>query len=279
MIAGEDPMSSYPLPSTDEERMRLAAQALMMNPLTRRLFAAAGLAEGMRVLDVGSGAGDVALLAREFVGETGVVVGYDRDAAQIAHAQERAKKAGFTNVRFVEAGTDAFQSDAPFDAAVGRFTLMYHPDMDVALTAIARHVRSGGALAFHEWHLRDNPGAWPEIWPPMKGPDFQTRLHTIVRTMAASGVNMFAGAALVAGLSKLGETQAWAEQSVTFGASAVEPSLSLLRATLPRAEALGVVGPGDIDVAAMRLQAQQHSAQCTPVAMSPTQMLAWARLR
>lgn len=272
-------MSSYPLPSTDEERMRLAAQALMVNPLTRRLFAAAGLADGMRVLDVGSGAGDVALLAREFVGKTGAVVGYDRDAAQVAHAQERAEKAGFANVRFVEAGTDAFRSDAPFDAAVGRFTLMYHLDMDAALTAIARHVRRGGALAFHEWNLRDDPGAWPKIWPPMKESDFQTRLHTIVRTMAASGVNLFAGAALVAGLSKLGETQAWAEQSVTFGASAFEAPLALLRSVLPRAEALGVIGPGEIDVEAMRVQARQHSAQCTPVAMSPTQVLAWARLR
>jgi SAM-dependent methyltransferase len=271
-------MSSYPLPSTDEERMRLAAQAQMMKPLTSRLFAAAGLAKGMRVLDVGSGAGDVTLLAREFVGETGAVVGYDRDAAQVAHAKARAEKAGFTNVRFVEADTNAFQSDAPFDAAVGRFTLMYHPDMDAALTTIARHVRTGGALAFHEWNLRDDPGAWPKIWPPT-GSDFQTRLHTIVRTMAASGVNLFAGAALVAGLSKLGETQAWAEQSVTFGASAFEAPLSLLRSVLPRAEALGLIGPGEIDVEAMRVQARQHSAQCTPVAMSPTQVLAWARLR
>jgi SAM-dependent methyltransferase len=233
----------------------------------------------MRVLDVGSGAGDVALLAREFVGETGAVIGYDRDAAQVAYAQERAEKSGFTNVRFVEADTDAFQSDAPFDAAVGRFTLMYHPDMDAALTAMARHVRTGGALAFHEWRLSDNPGASPQIWPPMKGSEFQTKLHTIVRTMAASGVNMSAGAALVAGLSKLGATQAWAEQSVTFGASALEASLSLLRSVLPRAEALGVIGPGDIDVEAMREQARQHSAQCTPVVISPTQVLAWAKLR
>jgi SAM-dependent methyltransferase len=272
-------MSSYPLPSTDEERMRLAAQALMMNPLTRRLFAAAGLAEGMRVLDVGSGAGDVALLAREFVGETGAVVGYDRDAAQIAYARERAEKAGFTNVSFVEADTDAFQSDAPFDAAVGRFTLMYHPDMDAALTAIAGHVRTGGVLAFHEWQLWDDPGAWPHTWPPMKGSDFQTRLHTIVRTMAASGVNLFAGAALVAGLSEFGNTQAWAEQNVTFGAGALEPSLALLRSALPRAEALGLIAPGDIDIEAMRVEARQHSAQCTPVAISPTQVLAWAALR
>lgn len=271
-------MSSYPLPSTDEERMRLAAQAQMMKPLTRRLFAAAGLGPGMRVLDVGSGAGDVALLAREFVGETGAVVGYDRDAAQVAHAQERAEKAGFTNVGFVVAGTDAFHSDAPFDAAVGRFTLMYHPNMDTALATIARHVRKGGVIAFHEWNLRDEPGAWPKIWPPMEA-GFQTRLHTIVRTMAASGVNLFAGAALVAGLSKLGETQAWAEQSVAFGASALGAPLALLRAVLPQAEALGLIGPGEIDVEAMGVEAREHSANCTPVSMSPTQVLAWARLR
>jgi hypothetical protein len=156
---------------------------------------------------------------------------------------------------------------------------MYHADMDAALAAIARHIRPGGVIALHEWQLWDNPGAWPQTWPPLEGSDFQSKVHTIARTMAASGVNMFAGAALVAGLSKLGETQAWAEQNVAFGASALQATLALLRSVLPRAEALGVIGPGDIDIEAMLAEAQRHSAQCTPVTISPTQVLAWARVR
>jgi ubiquinone/menaquinone biosynthesis C-methylase UbiE len=277
--AGGRSVSSYPLPSNDDERARLATQAKMMNPLTGRLFTAAGLAPGMRVLDVGSGAGDVALLAREFVGDQGSVVGYDQDGAQAAHAQRRAEEAGFSNVRIVQAGTDTFQSEAPFDAAVGRFTLMYHPDMNAALSAIARHVRPGGVLAFHEMHYRDNPEAWPQVWPPLQGSGFQDKLHTIIRTMAASGVNMFAGTALVSSLSRFGDVHAWAEQTVMFGPNAVEAPLSLLRSILPRAEALGVIGPGEIDVESMRREAREHAMSCMPVAISPSQVLAWARLK
>jgi len=43
----------------------------------------------MRVLDVGSGAGDVAFLAAELVGDGGEVVGVDRSAE--AHAAATAK--------------------------------------------------------------------------------------------------------------------------------------------------------------------------------------------
>jgi len=46
-------------------------------------------AEGMRVLDVGSGAGDVALLADELVGPTGSVVGVDQDPRILRTASAR----------------------------------------------------------------------------------------------------------------------------------------------------------------------------------------------
>ncbi len=270
-------MSSYPLPSTDEERARLAMQAAFMGPITRRLFTEAGLAPGMRVLDVGSGGGDVALLARTFVGNSGEIVGYDQNVDQVAYAQKRAEEAGFTNLRFVQASTDSFQSEATFDAAVGRFTLMYHPDLDGALARIASHVRPGGMLAFHEMSYGTDPGGWPQMWPPMSDPSWQDKLHTIIRTMAASGVNMVTGPAMVAGLTRLGETKAWAEQIVWHGLGGVEAALALLRSLLPRAEALGVVKPGEIDIEALRAQAQAHAATCTPVTMTPTQVAAWAR--
>jgi ubiquinone/menaquinone biosynthesis C-methylase UbiE len=59
---------AYPLGHEPRELERLTLQARLYEPLTRRLFDAAGLRAKMRVLDIGSGAGDVAFLAREFVG-------------------------------------------------------------------------------------------------------------------------------------------------------------------------------------------------------------------
>ena len=67
----------YVLGHTDAELKRLAAQARLIDPITRRFLVSAGISEGMRVLDVGSGAGDVAILLAGLVGPTGEVVGTD----------------------------------------------------------------------------------------------------------------------------------------------------------------------------------------------------------
>ena len=75
------------------ETARLIAQAREREPAGRRLLQDAGLAPGMRVLDVGSGAGDVALLAAEIVGPGGAVVGVDANAAILETARGRAQAA------------------------------------------------------------------------------------------------------------------------------------------------------------------------------------------
>jgi hypothetical protein len=53
---------------SDQETQRLLNQARLFNPSTRRLLVEVGITAVMSVLDVGSGAGDVALLAADPVG-------------------------------------------------------------------------------------------------------------------------------------------------------------------------------------------------------------------
>jgi tRNA A58 N-methylase Trm61 len=72
---------TYPLPDSSSETERLIQQSAFINPFTRALFMEAGIAPSMSVLDVGSGAGDVALLAADLVGSEGRVVGVDRNGA------------------------------------------------------------------------------------------------------------------------------------------------------------------------------------------------------
>ena len=55
----------YVLGHSESELVRLERQARIMEPITRRFFEAAGVGPGMRVLDCGSGAGDVAFLAAD----------------------------------------------------------------------------------------------------------------------------------------------------------------------------------------------------------------------
>src|SRR5215469_4048171 len=53
----------YALGHSSSELDRLSFQGTVFAPYTRQLFKEAGLATGMRVLDVGSGSGDVSFLA------------------------------------------------------------------------------------------------------------------------------------------------------------------------------------------------------------------------
>src|SRR5689334_12880795 len=105
----------YPFQSSEDERRRLIAQAGLVAPLTERLFEKAGIRSGMRVLDIGSGSGDVALLAARFVGSEGTVIGVDRDPAQVAFAAQRAKANGLANVRFMTGDFREIQLSPPVD--------------------------------------------------------------------------------------------------------------------------------------------------------------------
>ncbi len=62
-----------------EEVQPLLRQSRLYNPCTRRLLEQAGITTGMKVLDVGSGSGDVTFLAGELVGPRGMVVGVEHD--------------------------------------------------------------------------------------------------------------------------------------------------------------------------------------------------------
>jgi ubiquinone/menaquinone biosynthesis C-methylase UbiE len=88
----------YILGHSGREIQRLVHQASILRPITERLLRSAGISQGMRVLDLGCGAGDVALLAAELVGPSGSVVGIDRNQAVIAMARQRARRADYQHV-------------------------------------------------------------------------------------------------------------------------------------------------------------------------------------
>ncbi len=85
-MTASNPTSDYALGSTDAEHLRLIRQAKWLAVHTERLFREAGIGPGQRVLDLGSGVGDVALIAARLVGPAGAVVGIERDPRSIARA-------------------------------------------------------------------------------------------------------------------------------------------------------------------------------------------------
>src|SRR5260370_38417843 len=121
-------ISVYALGHQDREIDRLQFQSRIIEPVTRRLIRECGIGPGMRVFDIGCGAGDMSMLLAETVGETGRVVAFDREARVIETAKAKAIAAGYRQIEFVGTSDEAFPERRPaFDAAIGRYCLHHQP--------------------------------------------------------------------------------------------------------------------------------------------------------
>ena len=162
LLDSRDSMSAsqpeYALGRSAREYARLTLQAELLRPISQRAFAEAGIAGGMRVLDLGSGAGDVCLLLGEMVGPTGEVIGLDVDGDAVEHARRR-RGGSRHRPRRLQCGDFAqYVPAAPLDAIAGRLVLCYQADPAAALAAVLPHLRPGGIVAFQESWMMPTPG-------------------------------------------------------------------------------------------------------------------------
>jgi ubiquinone/menaquinone biosynthesis C-methylase UbiE len=151
--ATETKSPAYLMGRSEAETRRLMAQHQLYARFTRRLLEDAGIAEGMKVLDVGSGAGDVALLAAELVGPTGSVIGVDQDPGVLDTARARAEASGLTNISFHAGDLREGVTGDDFDAVVGRLVLLYVPDPAETLRVLIERLKPGGIVAFGEFNF------------------------------------------------------------------------------------------------------------------------------
>jgi SAM-dependent methyltransferase len=136
----------YALGSDDTEIARLQTQAALIAEPTTLLLQRGGIRPGMRVLDLGSGPGDVAFQVAKMIGPNGSVVGVDQDPAQIAAAMQRRDEFGVANVDFRHGDARTFLDEQPFDAAVCRLLLVHLPDVVDVLAHHLRNLRPGGVF-------------------------------------------------------------------------------------------------------------------------------------
>jgi SAM-dependent methyltransferase len=264
------PHEHYALGRSPQEYARLARQAEIMKPMTRRLFVEAGIRPGMRVADLGSGAGDVCMLLAEMVGPSGTVIGIEHDEQAVRHARERAAAAGATNVAFADCDFADYVSDVPLDAVVGRFVLMYQADPAAALANVAKQLRPGGILAFIE--------PWFQV---PSGPDSTIKavVTLIVETLRRSGAQVdlgprmhrvFQGAGLPMPHMRFEAVLDPREDSPLYDYVA-----DTLASLLPKAIEYGLHGAAEIDVAsvAMRLRAEMNHVGYAM--MGSTAVCAW----
>jgi len=197
-MTGTQSTAGYALGYTDAEQDRLIRQAAVIAPITERFFREAGIRAGQRVLDLGSGMGDVAMLVAGLVGPSGEVVGIERDVSSIARAKARVAAAELRNVHFLNSDVNSIAVDELFDAAVGRFILMYLPDPVSLLRSVGRVVRSGGVIAFQEpsWAAMLAVGAGLPLWSKVR--------HAIHEILLRSGANPEMGPALYRAFQEAG---------------------------------------------------------------------------
>jgi SAM-dependent methyltransferase len=231
----------YVMGRSEDETRRLEERAKFFEPVTRHFFQDAGICAGMRVLDMGSRAGDVSFLVADLVGPTGSVVGVDANPDVVRTARTRAHALGLTHVCFMRGDIRDLVLDREFDAVVGRLVLMCSADPAASLRSALHHVRSHGLAAFHEMNVgapvwsdpagvsvRPSPGGGVET-------AMGTRLHEVFVASGLEPPQMCTDAIIGAG-------ESWARRfAAAFGSG-------ILRSLLPAILEYGVATESELDL-------------------------------
>lgn len=267
-------MSTYVLGSDEQERERLAHQARLLDRITERFLLESGLEPGMRVLDLGSGAGDVAVTAARIVGSRGEVVGVDRDPVMLEAARERVEREGLP-VRLVDGDVMHLDLDEPpFDAAIGRLILMHLPDAVTALKAAVAHVRPGGVVAFQDFTTAEI-----RVHPPL--PKTQAALDRIKKTFERLGADTRGGDNLRSIFLAAGLPEPELRLEALVGGGPDDPIFQMVtgvtKTLLPAMERLGVARPGEIDPERLASDLQDEVAAARGVVVSPPLLSASVR--
>lgn len=127
-----------------------------LEPVSDVLMAAAALAPGESVLDVGCGTGPTTRIAAATVGPDGSVTGVDVSSDMLDAAASADREPGAAPIDWVTA--DVVDWDPPadgFDVVLSRFGVMFFSDPVTAFTTLATATRRGGRLAIAAWDRRD----------------------------------------------------------------------------------------------------------------------------
>jgi ubiquinone/menaquinone biosynthesis C-methylase UbiE len=128
------------------------ANRALLRGTIEAVIAAAGVAPGQAVLDVGGGSGIPTIDVARRVGPSGRVVAAEPSPVFADAMEANLRREGLTNVEVIRAGAAAL--DLPprsFDAATCHMAAMFFPDLQAGLTRIRELLKPGARAGFVAW--------------------------------------------------------------------------------------------------------------------------------
>ena len=265
-------MATYSLGSDDAELNRLEQQSARIAEPTRLLLREAGIGPGMRVLDLGTGIGDSAVILAELVGPSGSVVGLDNDPRMVETARERC--AGLAQVSFVVGDVTGTPPDGSYDAVVSRLLVLHLADPVAALRPYVDSVRPGGLMVTIDYDTRA-AGAEPAV------PLVSRMFDLVAATLRSAGADPTIGSRLQAihadlGLSDIG---ALAITQYLPPDSPVGPGLlrGVVGSLAPRMIDLGLVTEAELDLPTLASRLAAGLQESGSFFVPPTLAASWGR--
>ncbi len=269
--------SGYALGHAADELDRLITFGRFFGDLTEHVLHLAGLAPGMRVLDVGCGPGDVTFLAAKLVGPEGTVIGVDLSPEAIETARQRAAAVGLTNVHFVTQDlSDAeLVLDEPVDALIGRLVLMYLADPALVLRRLATLVKPGGVVTFQEADVKD--GVYSEPVCPV----YETTIQRMAQTFTRIGADLRTGLKLrqIFQAAGLPAPQLILHARVEYGLDSpiYDLGAQMTRVMLPLMQRTGVATADEVGVETLAERMRTEAVALDATLVYPAFIGAWTR--